>query len=153
MHVTPGTVVTSPCPVTACRAQSRIPARVRLLKKVKWYFCCIFLRILASIIVFESHGVALLHQVPYLFIFPHRCPRVPGRESNPWIYVTFGPGPRSTTETALAPKYMIPGRYSAVYLCTLFNIASSAPSDLSVLGGCWDWTQDCCGFGIGSQML
>jgi hypothetical protein len=30
-QVTPGTVVTSPWPVTACRAQSSTPARVRLL--------------------------------------------------------------------------------------------------------------------------
>ncbi len=27
------------------------------------------------------------------------------------------------------------------------------PLRFHCVGGCWDWTQDCCDFGIGSQML
>ena len=35
-QVTPGTAVTSPWPVTACRAQSSTPARVRLLDRYRY---------------------------------------------------------------------------------------------------------------------
>jgi hypothetical protein len=34
-------------------------------------------------------------------------------------------------------------------LCTIFNTASSG----APVGGCWNRTQDCCDFGIGSQTL
>ncbi len=35
--------------------------------------------------------------------------------------------------------------------CTVFNTASSAALRFHCAWGCWNWTQDCCDFGIGSQ--
>ncbi len=36
-----------------------------------------------------------------------------------------------------------------IFLCTVFNTASSAAPHFHCVGGCWDRTQDCCDFGNG----
>ncbi len=43
--------------------------------------------------------------------------------------------------------------FACSILCTIFKTAHLPPLRFHCVGGCWDRTQDCCDFGIGSQTL